>query len=274
MQYRLLKKSLISALLLMAVQSYSQSLTPLVIGTIKPGDSVVIYYDVTINSGAGAAVSNQGAVSGANFTSFNTDDPATAAASDPTITQLNMFPLPVMIVEFSAASRLSGIQLSWKVREEDNMATYEVERSTDGRTFMKIGDVAARNLSTPSTYSFFDQSPGSGVNYYRLRLVELNSSAKYTLIVRVDAAAVKSSVRIYPNPVAGQYVTLQLNNMQTGSYELLFYNNIGQVAFRQTIHHSSGSTTRNVSLPVHLKGIYSVQLRSDQQLFSQMLMIQ
>lgn len=274
MQHLLLKKSLISALLLMAVQSHSQSLTPLVTGTLKPGDSVVIYYDVTINAGAGATVSNQGVVSGTNFTTFNTDDPATGAAADPTITQLNMFPLPVHVLEFSAAPRLSGIQLSWKVREEDNMASYEIERSTNGQTFTRIGDVAARNLSTASIYSFFDQAPGNGVNYYRLRLIELNSSARYTLIVRVDAAAVKSNVLIYPNPVAGQYVTLLLNNMQKGSYELLFYNNIGQVAFRQTIHHSSGSTTRNISLPVHLKGIYSVQLRSDQQLFSQMLIIQ
>ena len=61
---------------------------PINIGTINPGDSIVIYYDVTINALATGSVSNQGTVSGGNFSNVLTDDPDTPAPLDPTITQV------------------------------------------------------------------------------------------------------------------------------------------------------------------------------------------
>lgn len=275
MKYIPLKKILVLALLLVSIQSISQSLTPLVVGTVHKKDSVVIYYDVTINTGAGATVTNQGAVSGSNFTGFNTNDPDTGPAGDPTITQLNMYPLPVRLLQLKAVVRNGAILVSWNVNNEENMVKYEVEKSINGRTFGKIGEVAALNSGTATSYSFIDQSPGSGVNYYRLRLIDLNSAAKYSLVVRVDMDGSNNGIRIYPNPTVNQTFTLQLSNMQKGNYELLVYNGIGQIAWRQTIYHDGGSTTKNITMPSQLsKGIYNVQLKSDKTLFNQSLLIQ
>lgn len=275
MKYISLKKLLVPALLLISMQSFSQSLTPLVVGTVNRRDSVVIYYDVTINVGAGLTVTNQGAVSGSNFTGFNTNDPDTGPAGDPTITQLNMYPLPVRLLQLKAVAHSGAIQVSWSVNNEVDMVKYEVEKSTNGRTFGKIGEVAAVNSGMATNYSFTDQSPASGVNYYRLRLTDLSSPAKYSLIVRVDMDGSNFNIRIYPNPVVQQTFTLQLSNMQKGNYELLLYNWMGQIAWRQKIYHEGGSTTRNITLPAHLsKGMYNVQLASGKTLFNQSLVIQ
>ena len=275
MKYISLKKILIPALLLVSMQSFSQSLTPLVVGTVNRKDSIVIYYDVTINAGAGTTVTNQGAVSGSNFTGFNTNDPDTGPAGDPTITQLNMYPLPVRLLQLKAIVRNGAIQVSWNVNNEENMVKYEVEKSINGRTFGKIGEAAALNSGRATNYSFIDQSPNSGVNYYRLRLIDVNRAPEYSLIVRVDMDGGNDNIRIFPNPVVHQTFTLQLSNMQKGNYELLIYNGIGQIAWRQTIYHDGGSTTKNISLPAQLsKGIYNVQLKSGKTLFNQSLMIQ
>jgi len=61
------------------------------LGNLAPGQSVRILYEVTINTPLTVAVtqiSHQGAVSGLNFTTVNTDDPETGTANDATVTLL------------------------------------------------------------------------------------------------------------------------------------------------------------------------------------------
>jgi hypothetical protein len=61
------------------------------VGTLQPGQSVTISYEVTLDSALGSAVtqiSSQGVVSGDNFASLNTDDPETTTADDPTLTSI------------------------------------------------------------------------------------------------------------------------------------------------------------------------------------------
>jgi hypothetical protein len=58
---------------------------------LAPGDSVTITFQVTIDNpySGGPNVSNQGTVSGSNFSNVLTDDPAVGGASDPTLTPIN-----------------------------------------------------------------------------------------------------------------------------------------------------------------------------------------
>ena len=84
-----------------------------------------------------------------------------------------------------------------------------------------------------------------------------------------------NEIKIYPNPVVQQIITIQLSNMQKGNYQLLFYNNLGQIAYRKTINHDGGSVIRNISLPHNvIKGVYSIQLKTDKLVYSQLMIIQ
>ncbi len=251
-------------------------LNPLVIGTIAPGDSIVIYYDVTINNACGCTeIINQGTVSGANFATFNTDDPDTDAPNDPTITILNMFPLPVTFYELSAAPNATGIKVSWKVGHESDMVKYEVERSNNGSQFAKIGEVAALNRASQFTYSFFDANPNSGVNYYRLKLIDKDASIKYSIIVKVNLTGKHDAIRVYPNPVVQKQITLQLSNLAKGKYEMILYNTAGQAVYKKEILHEGGSVSKVISLPAILsKGLYHVQVRNEKALLNQLLMVE
>ena len=262
------------ALLWTTNSSFAQ-LSPLAIGTIHPNDSIVIYYDVTISSGAGTQVSNQGTISGSNFLSFVTDDPDTEPVGDATISSLNMFPLPVTLYQLKATQKGSGIEVSWNVNLESDMVRYEVERSSNGINFTKIGEVRAVNSTQLYKYIFQDANPNSGSNLYRLRLIDQNAAPKYSLIVKVDLTGKHSAVAIYPNPVFQQAITLQVNDMNRGNYALELYNQAGQLVYTKTIHHEGGSVTRSISLPAGLaKGVYSVRFRMDKKAFNQLLIIQ
>jgi hypothetical protein len=261
--------------LLGVANSINAQLSPITIGTIHPGDSVVIYYDVTINAGAGSQVSNQGTISGSNFINLVTDDPDSGPLNDATLSFLNVFPLPVTLYEVKAAPKSTGIELSWKVSLESNMVKYEVEKSTNGRNFVKIGEVTALNNTQPGGYTFFDAAPNKGENFYRLRLIDANAAPKYSVIVKVDLSGKHPAIALYPNPVLQNSITLQLNDVCRGSYEVVLYNNAGQTIFVKTIQHDGGSVSRTISLPANLqKGVYSIQFKNEKALHSQLLIIQ
>ncbi|HEX7175544.1 MAG TPA: Calx-beta domain-containing protein [Pyrinomonadaceae bacterium] len=65
------------------------------IGTLAPGDSVTITFQVVIDNpftGNPAQVSNQGTVSGSNFANVLTDDPSVGGSADPTVTLIAVPP--------------------------------------------------------------------------------------------------------------------------------------------------------------------------------------
>jgi hypothetical protein len=67
---------------------------PVSVGTLQAGESVTILFQVTLNDplpGNVTQVSNQGTVSGSNFSNVLTDDPGTGTAGDPTVTPVAAF---------------------------------------------------------------------------------------------------------------------------------------------------------------------------------------
>lgn len=269
----LLKHLLIAALVTMSVNGYSQ-LSPLSIGTIPAGDSVVIYYDVTINAGLAPTVmyiANQGTVSGSNFANVVTDDPKTVAALDSTKTLLNAFPLPVTVSELKAQQKNGGIELSWKVSAELNLQDYGVEKSSDGISFVQIGNT---NATGRTTYSYPDLQPLSGNNFYRLKLNDRDGRFRYSNVVKINISNKGESISIYPNPVYNKTFNLQLNNMAKGKYEMTIYSNSGQLVYKSAIEHAGGSAGQTITLPVNLvKGVYGVKLKSGGVIFNQQLIV-
>src|SRR5262245_4628046 len=65
------------------------TITPVSLGTLNPGQVVVLTFDVTINTSfSGAQVANQGSVAADGGIDVLPEDPGTAAANDPTVTQV------------------------------------------------------------------------------------------------------------------------------------------------------------------------------------------
>jgi hypothetical protein len=101
-------------------------------------------------------------------------------------------PLPVGLVSFQAVSQGAGALLSWAVAQEIGINAYEVERSLDGQTFQRVGQVAAKGGAS-TTYSYLDnlsgQAPGGQFVYYRLRIVEATKPATYGRIATIQSSA-------------------------------------------------------------------------------------
>ncbi|MCB0775212.1 MAG: T9SS type A sorting domain-containing protein [Chitinophagaceae bacterium] len=170
-------------------------------------------------------------------------------------------PLPVKFSGITAFEKQAGIQIDWIAYQEDNVDMYQVEHSADGIVFNPIGTVSSRNSSVETSYSFFDASPLPGVNFYRLRNVDFDGKSGYSNIVKVDLDKSVKTISFYPNPVRGEFISLQSSDLTKGNYSVRVMNSAGQQVYTQRFNHTGGAINQTIHLPVGMQsGIYILQL--------------
>lgn len=127
--------------------------------------------------------------------------------------------LPLHIISFNAAEKSTRAQINWTVTEESEVSKYTVERSADNMHFKSVGVVTA---SMSGTYSFVDDAPVAGTNYYRLRVEENNGKVIYSAIRQINIATAGAAVsaKCYPNP-ATDHVNIDLSAPGTYNYTVV-----------------------------------------------------
>ncbi len=114
--------------------------------------------------------------------------------------------LPVTLLSFSARAENERVLTSWRVTSEINMDKYMVEHSTDAIHFEAIGEVpATANGESEATYSLYHNNPNQGINYYRLRQVNLDGTYTYSGIATVVFSKGLNNIVIFPNPATTQF---------------------------------------------------------------------
>lgn len=104
--------------------------------------------------------------------------------------------LPVKFQALDARAVNSSVSLQWNVATEENVSGYEIERSTDGRSFSKIGFVSA---NAESTYSFVDTKV-LPIAYYRIKSVDANGRYGYSTVAMVKAGKSMIILKAFPTP--------------------------------------------------------------------------
>lgn len=107
--------------------------------------------------------------------------------------------LPITLEYFKGNASPAGFELQWSTSLEQNANYIEVERSTDGKNFLSQTKVAAKGV--PSKYSYTDVSSDANARYfYRLRLVDIDGSSKFSQVIYLSRAVRSGIFEINPNP--------------------------------------------------------------------------
>ncbi len=109
-------------------------------------------------------------------------------------------PLPVRLVSFSGSPESENtVGLHWEVADQQNIASYTVEYSSNGADFEKAGTVAATQ-TTEARYTFRHTPLQSGkIAYYRLRISEADGTRSNSNIISVKLPG-RSLASVYPVP--------------------------------------------------------------------------
>ncbi len=128
--------------------------------------------------------------------------------------------LPIELLYFTGEKKsCNNNLLIWATATETNNDHFEIERSSDAINFTKIKEIPGSiNSLETKKYVYVDLNPESGVNYYRLKQVDLDGTYKYAPIVDVDNSCVKDLKIIKISNLLGQEVTEDF-----GGPKLIYY---------------------------------------------------
>jgi hypothetical protein len=118
--------------------------------------------------------------------------------------------LPVKLTGFAVKrTTRTDVQVSWQTQTEQNNKGFEVERRLEIEAIFAVkGFVGTKatygNSSLPIDYSFTDGNSYNGISYYRLKQVDLDNRAYYSMIKAVKGESTVN-VLIWPNPNEGQF---------------------------------------------------------------------
>lgn len=171
--------------------------------------------------------------------------------------------LPVRFILFSVSKKdnITSI-LAWKTASETNSAYFEVQRGTDAMQFSTIGKVDAnQNSNEIIEYSFTDKAPLKGLNYYRLKQVDIDGKYNYTPARALNFENLDSkSVKYYPNPTNG-ILNIEINENLKEAKIINVFNTLG-IVINHLIINELDKKIVAIDLSNYPKGIYFIHLKS------------
>lgn len=138
--------------------------------------------------------------------------------------------------------------INWQV-QENNVAKYEIEKSSDGRTFTRIGFINSKGDGT-NNYTFIESTLLNGVNYYRIKQINIDGKHTYSSIIKLNNSN-SSQISIYPNP-AKDVVTI--NGAKMGSNLILTDLN-GKLLLKMVVTQNSFT----IDIRKYASGVYVVK---------------
>jgi len=167
----------------------------------------------------------------------------------------NNFTLPLDLLTFTGQLQNDKtVLLNWKTENEINTSHFVVERSTDGNRFSPIGNVTANggrnNAGGSYNYSFIDNDAANQSSqrlYYRLRMVDIDTRAKYSNIVSVVLQFVTGTINVSPNPVIND-VKVVIASPEDGRVHWKVIDNAGRVILKGTQQVSKGANNFTINM--------------------------
>ncbi|WP_158085374.1 T9SS type A sorting domain-containing protein [Niastella vici] len=172
-------------------------------------------------------------------------------------------------LSFNGSLNSNQSVLQWSLKEERNVAWYELEYAGNPSHFKPVGKLTA---VPGSTYRFTDKENTTAASrFYRLKIVQQGGSYTYSGIVFISLKEL--GMQVYPNPFNKEInVQLQLKTTEKIQFRLIdFY---GREVFAAAEKLQTGYHSISLAVPPGLaKGMYVLEvLGGNRQLLQQKLL--
>ena len=188
-------------------------------------------------------------------------------------------PLPVELISFEANVDGDKVNLKWITASEINNDYFTVERSVDAKNWTEVLVVnGAGNSSDLQEYLDIDYDPIEGLSYYRLKQTDFDGIVEYYNIVPIRYKKNnkgKKAISLFPNPVSpGETVRLEFKNIFESELLVVLRNIKGREFYSKVVVNVEDGKLIGVPIDRNIpKGIYLVTASSENQMYSQRLII-
>jgi len=171
-------------------------------------------------------------------------------------------PLPVELMSFVAQQgEHNDVELNWRTAIEKNSEKFIIERSNDLQTIKEIGEIPSRG--NYSTYTFFDDVPENGINYYRLKQIDTDGTKNIRkwLEVNVNKSNIPDQVVISPNPLnSTQSLLLECFGSMQNKLEVALYDITGREKLNTTLISTNRTNKFYLDNLALNNGVYFVKI--------------
>lgn len=169
--------------------------------------------------------------------------------------------LPLQLQSFYSQEKDCNVLLSWITTNEQNFSHFEIQQSDNGISYSKAGIVTAKNSNLENNYSFTINQI-SGVNYYRLKIIDKDGQYFYSNveIINSNCSLNRDIINVYPNPVKKGIVVINFVTETKGSAKLLLINTTGQQIISRDVKINSGVNKVTLDVKNIPAGNYFIQV--------------
>ena len=163
-------------------------------------------------------------------------------------------PVPVTLMYFKGEQRQQKNILRWRTSAESNFSHFELQHSTNGTDFETLAKVAPH---TPkgNEYTYADEMPFAGNNFYRLNMVDRDGKSEMSSTVKLLAEQGKDlEIALSPVPVIDKLLA-SFSGMYTENAQIKIIDMSGKIWRKQKVSH--GSTFISVNCQGMPPGVYT-----------------
>ena len=172
--------------------------------------------------------------------------------------------MPVKLTGFTVSREDKKVKLEWVTASEQNNARFEIQRSSDGRSWQSIANIKGHgNTAASNAYEAYDDNPLSGINYYIIKQYDVDGHSYQSDVKFLRMPGVKPIISVYPNP-AHSGVNFSIVNKEANNVDAILTNVNGTI-----IHHEIfNSVTANTINRLNLKqqpapGMYILKIKAE-----------
>jgi hypothetical protein len=179
--------------------------------------------------------------------------------------------LPVNFIRFAGNQLTPGtVKLVWDVSNLSSVSDrFEIERSSDGILFTKIG---TQKIDRPNTteFSMLDFSPNEGKNYYRIRQTDKDNRYILSGTIQVMVNPGISVLKLYPNPVLSKLNINYYSKIACDCIISIYTISGNQVATRK-VHFVKGNNSLEWYMGQLSPGVYNIEFNGPVNKVSQLI---
>jgi Secretion system C-terminal sorting domain/SprB repeat len=165
--------------------------------------------------------------------------------------------LPATSINLTGKKSGTAADLTWNVRGEKNIKEYIIERTSNQASgFKVIGKMNGKTPAGDNSYQLVDGNPAIGVNFYRVKAVDIDGKFMYSNTVSLNW--VSNKIVIYPVP-ARDVVNVMISSSQSQDLRIQLYTMSGQLLQEKVVQRVQQAT-----VPIYRKnmaaGMYLIRI--------------
>lgn len=168
--------------------------------------------------------------------------------------------LPLTLTSFTGSRKGDQAELNWTTSYEENVRSFFIEQSTNGRDYTSVKEIPANNR--PSAYRATVALAKD--SYFRLRMVDIDGTTTYSAIVTVQQLTTGFELSLQSNPARGANASVLISAQQSQQGTLMVVDNSGRMIRRAAVNVQKGDNRIAVDLTGVTNGQYFLYYQGNQ----------